>query len=88
MLGRGGLDAAGAVERLDQGGPSPVDGNDDRTHLAYELRLTNITAANLTIKRVGALDPSRRPPQWLDENSRGTEARLQDCCLRGRHPPK
>jgi hypothetical protein len=35
-----------------------VDGTDDRTHLAYELRLTNITAANLTIERVRVLDPS------------------------------
>ena len=37
----------------------PVDGTDDRTHLAYELRLTNITAANLTVERVRVLDPSR-----------------------------
>jgi murein DD-endopeptidase MepM/ murein hydrolase activator NlpD len=37
----------------------PVDGTDDRTHLAYELRLTNITSANLTVERVRVLDPSR-----------------------------
>src|SRR4051812_31398376 len=37
----------------------PVDGTDDRTHLAYELRLTNITSANLTLERLRVLDPSR-----------------------------
>jgi murein DD-endopeptidase MepM/ murein hydrolase activator NlpD len=37
----------------------PVDGTDDRTHLAFELRLTNITSANLTVERVRVLDPSR-----------------------------
>jgi len=37
----------------------PVVGTDDRAHLAYELRLTNITASNLTIERVRVLDPSR-----------------------------
>jgi hypothetical protein len=37
----------------------PVVGTDDRAHLAYELRLTNITAANLTVERVRVLDPSR-----------------------------
>jgi hypothetical protein len=34
-------------------------GGRDRRHLAYELRLTNITAANLMIERVRVLDPSR-----------------------------
>ena len=47
-----------AVDAFD-GRVEPVDGTDDRTHLAYELRLTNITAANLTIERVRVLDPSR-----------------------------
>jgi hypothetical protein len=47
-----------AVDTFD-GRVEPVDGTDDRTHLAYELRLTNITAANLTIERVRVLDPSR-----------------------------
>src|SRR5215218_7197032 len=47
-----------AVNTFD-GRVEPVDGTDDRTHLAYELRLTNITAANLTIERVRVLDPSR-----------------------------
>ena len=37
----------------------PVDGTDDRRHLAYELRLTNITAADLTIERVRVLDSGR-----------------------------
>ena len=37
----------------------PVVGTDDRAHLAYELRLTNITAANLRVERVRVLDPSR-----------------------------
>jgi hypothetical protein len=37
----------------------PVDGTDDRTHLAYELRLTNISTASLTLERVRVLDPSR-----------------------------
>ena len=46
-----------AVDTFD-GRVEPVDGTDDRTHLAYELRLTNITAANLTIERVRVLDPS------------------------------
>jgi hypothetical protein len=36
-----------------------VDGTDDRTHLAYELSLTNISASNLTLERVRVLDPSR-----------------------------
>ena len=37
----------------------PVVGTDDRAHLAYELRLTNITAANLAVERVRVLDPGR-----------------------------
>ena len=37
----------------------PVDGTDARTHLAHELRLTNISTANLTLERVRVLDPSR-----------------------------
>lgn len=37
----------------------PVVGTDDRAHLAFELRLTNITAANLTVERVRVLDPNR-----------------------------
>jgi hypothetical protein len=37
----------------------PVDGTDGRTHLAYELNLTNISTANLTLERVRVLDPSR-----------------------------
>ena len=37
----------------------PVDGTDGRAHLAYELRLTNITSADLTLERVRVLDPSR-----------------------------
>lgn len=36
-----------------------VVGTDGRTHLAYELRLTNITSANLAVERVQVLDPSR-----------------------------
>jgi hypothetical protein len=47
-----------AVDTFD-GKVEPVDGTDDRRHLAYELRLTNITAADLTIERVRVLDPSR-----------------------------
>ena len=39
--------------------PHPVLGTDDRLHLAYELRLTNITAATLTVERVRVFDPSR-----------------------------
>ncbi|HYZ05677.1 MAG TPA: M23 family metallopeptidase [Rubrobacter sp.] len=46
-----------AVDTFD-GRVEPVVGTDDRTHLAYELRLTNITAANLTFERVRVLDPS------------------------------
>ena len=37
----------------------PVAGTDDRAHLAYELRLTNITASDLALERVRVLDPSR-----------------------------
>ena len=47
-----------AVDTFD-GKVEPVVGTDDRTHLAYELRLTNITAATLTVERVRVLDPSR-----------------------------
>jgi hypothetical protein len=47
-----------AVGNFD-GKVEPVDGTDDRTHLAYELRLTNITSANLTLERLRVLDPSR-----------------------------
>src|SRR5918993_2920884 len=47
-----------AVDTFD-GKVEPVDGTDDRRHLAYELRLTNITVADLTIERVRVLDPSR-----------------------------
>jgi murein DD-endopeptidase MepM/ murein hydrolase activator NlpD len=47
-----------AVDTFD-GRVEPVDGTDNRRHLAYELRITNITAANLTIERVRVLDPSR-----------------------------
>jgi hypothetical protein len=46
-----------AVGNFD-GKVEPVDGADDRTHLAYELRLTNITSANLTLERLRVLDPS------------------------------
>jgi hypothetical protein len=35
-----------------------VVGTDDRAHLAFELRVTNITAANLTVERVRVFDPS------------------------------
>jgi len=56
-----------AVDTFD-GRVEPVDGTDDRTHLAYELRLTNITAADLTIERVRVLDPSRGG-QVVDELS-------------------
>ena len=44
----------------------PVVGTDDRAHLAFELRLTNITAANLTVERVRVFDPSR-PGKVVDE---------------------
>jgi hypothetical protein len=37
----------------------PVAGSDDKAHLAYELRLTNIASANLKLERVRVLDPSR-----------------------------
>jgi murein DD-endopeptidase MepM/ murein hydrolase activator NlpD len=37
----------------------PAAGTDGRVHLAYELSLTNITAANLSVERVKVLDPSR-----------------------------
>jgi hypothetical protein len=47
-----------AVETLG-GRVEPVAGTDDRTHLAYELRLTNITASDLAVERVKVLDPSR-----------------------------
>ena len=47
-----------AVDTFD-GRVEPVDGTDGRRHLAYELRLTNITVADLTIERVRVLDPSR-----------------------------
>jgi murein DD-endopeptidase MepM/ murein hydrolase activator NlpD len=46
-----------AVDTFD-GKVEPVDGTDGRRHLAYELRLSNITAANLAIDRVRVLDPS------------------------------
>jgi hypothetical protein len=36
-----------------------VSGSDEKQHLAYELRLTNITGANLSLERVRVLDPSR-----------------------------
>jgi murein DD-endopeptidase MepM/ murein hydrolase activator NlpD len=39
--------------------PRPVLGTDGRQHLAYELQLTNITAATLSVERVRVLDPSR-----------------------------
>ena len=41
------------------GRAEPVAGTDDRVHLAYELRLTNITASDLAVERVRVLDPSR-----------------------------
>jgi murein DD-endopeptidase MepM/ murein hydrolase activator NlpD len=47
-----------AVDTFD-GKVEPVVGTDDRAHLAYELRLTNITAAILKVERVLVLDPSR-----------------------------
>ncbi len=47
-----------AVNTFD-GKVETVVGTDDRVHLAYELRLTNITAADLTLERVRVLDPSR-----------------------------
>ena len=37
----------------------PVAGSDDKAHLAYELRLTNLASANLTLERVRVLDPTR-----------------------------
>jgi hypothetical protein len=36
-----------------------VAGSDERQHLAYELRLTNITSANLSLERVRVVDPGR-----------------------------
>ena len=48
-----------AVETFD-GKVEPVDGSDDRTHLAYELSLTNISSADLALERVRVLDPSRQ----------------------------
>ncbi len=42
-----------------EGRVEPVVGTDDRAHLAYELRLINITATDLTVERVRVLDPSR-----------------------------
>ena len=48
-----------AVDTFD-GKVEPVDGTDERTHLAYELRLTNISSADLTLERVRVLDPSRQ----------------------------
>jgi murein DD-endopeptidase MepM/ murein hydrolase activator NlpD len=39
--------------------PHPVDGTDDRIHLAYELQLTNIAPTTRTIERVEVLDPRR-----------------------------
>ena len=48
-----------AVETFDSK-VEPVDGTDERTHLAYELRLTNISSADLTLERVRVLDPSRQ----------------------------
>src|SRR5215213_7179639 len=41
------------------GRAEPVAGTGDRAHLAYELRLTNITASALAVERVRVLDPSR-----------------------------
>src|SRR5215213_8640745 len=41
------------------GRAEPVAGTDDRGHLAYELRLTNITASDLAVERVRVFDPSR-----------------------------
>jgi murein DD-endopeptidase MepM/ murein hydrolase activator NlpD len=41
------------------GRAEPVAGTGDRAHLAYELRLTNITASDLAVERVRVLDPSR-----------------------------
>jgi hypothetical protein len=49
---------------LDQ--PVPFEGSDGRAHLVYELQLTNFTAGDLTIDRVGVLDvASGEPVQTL-----------------------
>jgi Peptidase family M23 len=42
---------------LDQ--PVPFEGSDGRTHLVYELQLTNFTSSDLTIDRVDVLDTVR-----------------------------
>ena len=49
--------------------PRPVVGTDGRQHLAYELQLTNITGANLSVERVRVLDPSRGG--WVVEKLSG-----------------
>jgi len=59
---------------LDQ--PVPFEGSDGRTHLVYELELTNFTSSDMTIDRVDVLDAVRdEPVQTL--GARAVRNRLQ-----------
>jgi hypothetical protein len=42
--------------------PVPFEGSDGRTHLVYELQLTNFTPSDVTIDRVDVLDAARGEP--------------------------
>ncbi len=61
--------------------PIPFEGSDGRTHLVYELELTNFTPSDLTIDRVDVLDAaSGEPVQTLGARAVGN--RLQTAGVR------
>ena len=60
--------------------PVPFEGSDGRTHLVYELQLTNCTPGDLTIDRVDVLDAAGEPVQTL--GARAVRDRLQTAGLR------
>jgi hypothetical protein len=61
--------------------PIPFEGSDGRTHLVYELQLTNFTPGDLTIDRVDVLDAaSGQPVQIL--GARAVRNRLQTAGVR------
>jgi len=59
---------------LDQ--PVPFEGSDGRTHLVYELELTNFTPSDLTIDRVDVLDAASGDPVQI-LGARAIRNRLQ-----------
>jgi hypothetical protein len=64
---------------LDQ--PIPFEGSDGRTHLVYELELTNFTPGDLTIDRVDVLDEATGAPVQTF-GARAVRNRLQTAGVR------